>query len=55
MTVIADSEPGVMMNICHRVELTVEERERLAAITSGGEHGGRTVKRAQILLSLIHI
>ena len=39
------------MNICHRVELTVEERERLAAITSGGEHGGRTVKRAQILLA----
>lgn len=39
------------MNVIHRVELTVEEREQLLSITSGGKHGGRTVKRAQILLA----
>src|SRR5438552_5892645 len=39
------------MNIVHRVELSVGERERLLSITSGGKHGGRTVKRAQILLA----
>jgi transposase len=39
------------MNVIHRVKLTVEEREQLLSITSGGKHGGRTVKRAQILLA----
>jgi transposase len=39
------------MNIVHRVELTNDERARLVAITSAGKHGGRTVKRAQILLA----
>jgi transposase len=51
MIVLDDSRKGTSMNVIHRVELTVEEREQLLSITSGGKHGGRTVKRAQILLA----
>ncbi len=39
------------MNIRYRVELTQEERNELMSMLSGGKHGSRKLKRAQILLA----
>jgi hypothetical protein len=39
------------MNVRYRVELSQIERNRLAALLSGGKHASRKIKRAQILLA----
>ena len=39
------------MNIRHRVDLTQDERCELMSLLSGGKHGSRKLKRAQILLA----
>lgn len=39
------------MNIRYRVELTQDERCELTSMLSGGKHGSRKLKRAQILLA----
>ncbi len=39
------------MNIRYRVELSQSERDRLAALLSGGTHPARKLKRAQNLLA----
>ena len=39
------------MNIRYRVDLTQDERCQLTSLVSGGRHGSRQVKRAQILLA----
>jgi transposase len=39
------------MNVPYRVELDQSEREQLRALLSGGKHGARKLKRAQILLA----
>ena len=39
------------MNIRYHVGLTETERRELAALTSGGKHSARKLKRAQILLA----
>lgn len=39
------------MNIRYRVDLTQDERCQLTSLLSGGQHGSRQVKRAQILLA----
>ena len=39
------------MNIRYRVELSVEERDELSKMLSGGKHAARKLKRAQILLA----
>jgi len=39
------------MNIRYRVDLTQDERSELMSLLSGGKHGSRKLKRAQILLA----
>ena len=39
------------MNVRYRVELSQSEREQLTALLSGGKHGARRLKRAQVLLA----
>jgi transposase len=39
------------MNVRYRVELSQAERGELGALLSGGKHGARKLKRAQILLA----
>ena len=39
------------MNIRYRVDLSEDERRRLTSLLSGGQHGSRQLKRAQILLA----
>jgi len=39
------------MNIRYRVDLTQDERSDLMSLLSGGKHGSRKLKRAQILLA----
>jgi transposase len=39
------------MNVRYRVELSQAERAQLTALLSGGRHGARKLKRAQILLA----
>jgi transposase len=39
------------MNVRYRVELSQSERDQLTALLSGGKHGARKLKRAQILLA----
>jgi transposase len=39
------------MNVRYRVELSQSERAELASLLSGGKHGVRNLKRAQILLA----
>jgi transposase len=39
------------MNVRYRVELNQCERDQLTALLSGGKHGARKLKRAQILLA----
>ena len=39
------------MNVRYRVELSQAERAELGALLSGGKHGARKLKRAQILLA----
>src|ERR1700726_729858 len=39
------------MNVRYRVELSQDERDELTALLSGGKHGARKLKRAQILLA----
>jgi transposase len=39
------------MNVRYRVELSQSERDQLTALLSGGKHGVRKLKRAQILLA----
>src|SRR6516164_2384206 len=39
------------MNVRYRVELSQTERAELTALLSGGKHGARKLKRAQILLA----
>ena len=39
------------MNIRYRVDLTQDERSQLKSMLSGGKHGSRMLKRAQILLA----
>ena len=39
------------MNIRYRVDLTQDERSQLMSMLSGGKHGSRILKRAQILLA----
>jgi transposase len=39
------------MNVRYRVELSQAERDQLIEMLSGGKHGARKLKRAQILLS----
>ena len=39
------------MNIRYRVDLSEDERCRLTSLLSGGQHGSRQLKRAQILLA----
>jgi transposase len=39
------------MNIRYRVDLTQDERSELMSMLSGGKHGSRKLKRAQILLA----
>ena len=39
------------MTIRYRVDLTQDERDGLTALLSGGKHGSRKLKRAQILLA----
>src|SRR6201993_3362845 len=42
---------GMAMNVRYRVELNQEERDQLHKMLSGGRHGARKLKRAQILLA----
>src|SRR5260370_30466120 len=39
------------MNVRYRVELSQAERAQLGTLLSGGKHGARQLKRAQILLA----
>jgi hypothetical protein len=39
------------MYVRYRVELSQSERDQLTALLSGGKHGARKLKRAQILLA----
>jgi transposase len=39
------------MNVRYRVDLSQAERDQLTALLSGGKHGARKLKRAQILLA----
>ena len=39
------------MNIRYRVDLNETERAQLMSLLSGGKHGARKLKRAQILLA----
>src|SRR5246500_5625367 len=42
---------GMAVNVRYRVELNQEERDQLHKMLSGGRHGARKLKRAQILLA----
>ncbi len=47
----ASIDEEARMNVRYRVELSQTERTELAALLSGGKHGVRKLKRAQILLA----
>src|SRR6202142_3639407 len=47
--IVALDSGGSAMNIRYRVELSEAERAQLVTLLSGGKHGGRKIKRAQIL------
>jgi hypothetical protein len=45
------SDKEATMNVRYRVELSQAERDELKTMLSGGRHGARRLKRAQILLA----